>query len=140
MNGAVNGQAGAGNGAATVAALPAAAVTLQTEAVASVTVRLVYRGRDTMLTLRGASGGEVMTRLDAALTWLDQHGATPAATSTSSGQGQQAAAETTPTCPTHGRPMRVGRRGGFFCPVKIAEDDGAGRPVYCRAKVNGGGS
>lgn len=120
------------NGAATVAALPTDLAALP-EAPASVTVKLAYRGHDVMLTLRGLDGRSVLTRLDVVLTWLAQHGATPAA---SSGNGQ-AAAETAPTCPTHGRPMKQGRRGGWYCPAKIAEDDGTGRPLYCRAKAGG---
>lgn len=124
-------------GAAALAALPAANVTLAPEAAASVTVRLAYRGRDVMLTLRGSTGGEVLSRLDVALTWLDAQGltSTPAPALASS-----TAAEHAPTCPTHGRPMKQGRKGGWFCPAKVAEDDGAGRPVYCRQRVNGGAS
>ncbi len=129
MNAAANGRTYV-EGAAALAALPA-----MSEAPASVTVRLPYRGRDVMLTLRGATGGEVLGRLDVALTWLEQHGATPAPAGMAA-----AAADVAPTCPTHGRPMKAGRKGGWFCPAKVAEDDGAGRPVYCRQRVNGGAS
>lgn len=129
MTGA-NGTAAAVNGGAALAALPAV-----TEAPASVTVKLAYRGHDVMLTLRGLDGRSVLGRLDAALTWLEQHGATPAPV----GAGARAVAAA-PTCPTHGGAMKAGKRGGWFCPVKIADDDGAGRPIYCRQRVSGGAS
>jgi len=48
------------------------------EAPCSWTVR--YRtaeGFDAMLTLRGGSGADVLTRAAAALTWLSEHGAAP---------------------------------------------------------------
>ena len=127
MTGA-NGTAAAVTGGAALAALPAV-----TEAPASVTVKLAYRGHDVMLTLRGLDGRSVLGRLDVALTWLEQHGATPAPV------GARAAAAA-PTCPTHGGAMKAGKRGGWFCPVKIADDDGAGRPIYCRQRVSGGAS
>lgn len=130
MNGTANGRTI--EGAAALAALPADLGALP-EAPAAVTVKLAYRGHDVMLTLRGMDGRAVLARLDAALTWLEAHGAAPAGASRPSGVAEAAA----PTCPTHGRPMRQGKRGGWFCPVKVADDDGAGRPVYCRAKAGG---
>lgn len=108
------------------------------EAPASVTVKLAYRGRDVMLTLRGLDGLTVLGRLDVALDWFEKHGATPATTSGSSTR-PAAAADLAPKCPTHGRPMKQGKRGGWYCPAKLADDDGTGRPLYCRAKSNGGG-
>jgi hypothetical protein len=38
-----------------------------------------------------------------------------------------------PLCPIHKKPMKPSQHGGWFCPVKIAEDDGSGKPVYCKA-------
>jgi len=143
VSGAANGTAGAMNGAATVAAPPTTVdLGALPEAPASVTVKVLYRGHDLLFTLRGLDGRSVLGRLDAALTWLEQHGATPAGSSTSStsstssGNGQ-AGAENAPTCPTHKRPMKAGRKGGWYCPAKIAEDDGTGKPLYCRAKAGG---
>lgn len=138
MNGTANGAAGAMNGAAVMAA-PLPDLTALPEAPASVTVKLAYRGRDVMLTLRGLDGRSVLGRLDAALDWLEQHGATPA-TSTTTSAGPAAAAVdqvAAPTCPTHGRPMKQGKRGGWYCPAKLADDDGTGRPLYCRARAGG---
>ena len=130
-----NGQAGAVNGAAMLAA-PTVDLGALPEAPASVTVKVLYKGFDVLLTLRGHDGRSVLGRLDTALTWLEQHGATPAQTSSSG----KATAEAAPTCPTHGRPMKAGKRGGWFCTVKLADDDGTGKPVYCRQRINGGGS
>lgn len=135
-----NGAAGAMNGAAVLAA-PLADLATLPEAPASVTVKVLYRGHDVMFTLRGLDGRSVLGRLDVALDWLEQHGATPA-TSTSSGSSTRPAdSGPAPTCPTHGKAMKAGRNGGWFCPVKIADDDGAGKPVYCRQRINknGGG-
>jgi len=47
------------------------------------------------------------------------------------GNGEEA-----PLCPTHNKPMKPSKHGkGFYCPVKIADDDGTGRPVYCKQQV-----
>jgi len=127
----LNGQNGRADGAALAA--PTVDLAALPEAPASVTVKLAYRGRDVMLTLRGLDGRSVLGRLDAALTWLEQHGATPATTS----GPRPAAAENAPNCPTHGRPMKQGKRGGWFCPVKLADDGGDGRALYCRARAAG---
>lgn len=129
---AINGM----NGAAP-AALPATSATW-TEAPASVNVRAHYRGFDVLLTLRADTGRDVLTRLGAALDWLEAHGATP----TTARPTSSPAPTDAPVCPTHGRAMRQGRRGGWYCPERIAEDGGDGRPAYCRQRVteNGGAS
>jgi len=44
-----------------------------------------------------------------------------------------------PTCPTHGKAMKQSKFGGWYCPVKIADDDGAGKAVYCKQKIKKGG-
>ena len=38
-----------------------------------------------------------------------------------------------PLCPIHNKPMKPSQHGGWFCPIKIADDDGSGQPVYCKA-------
>lgn len=48
-----------------------------TEAPASVNIKIMLRGYDCMLTLRAESGGEVLGKLDAAITWLSEHDAYP---------------------------------------------------------------
>jgi hypothetical protein len=40
-----------------------------------------------------------------------------------------------PTCPTHNRQMKPGKNGGWYCSAKIAENDGTGKPVYCKQKA-----
>ena len=42
-----------------------------------------------------------------------------------------------PLCPTHNRPMKMGKGGSWYCPVKVADDDGTGRPVYCKQRKAG---
>lgn len=129
---------GAMQGGAVALAAPAVSTALQLpEAPASVTVKVMYRGFDVMLTLRDIDGRAALGKLDAALGWFEAHGATPAPTYNSrpARQGAPIGDTTTaaaPVCPTHNRPMKPGRKGGFFCPTKIADDDGTGRPVYCR--------
>ena len=47
-----------------------------------------------------------------------------------------------PQCPTHNRPMQPSKHGGYFCPVKVADDDGTGKAAYCKQRVkrrHGGG-
>ena len=98
-----------------------------TEAPTSITVKFAIRGFDTMLTLRGESGAEVLPKLQGALDWLQKAGASP---TTRGGNGNA------PLCPAHGSPMKRSKLGsGWFCPKKIAEDDGTGKPVYCKEKV-----
>ena len=92
------------------------------EAPASVTVKLAYRGHDVMLTLRDADGRAVLSRLDAALDYLEDQGATPAGN-----QGQSGAQAS--ACPECGGSMKESKYGGLFCPSKKA--DGS----YCKGRI-----
>ena len=105
-----------------------------TEAPASATVDAISpSGRRWLLTTRAATVGELMQRVEYLDKWLSDHawtaGKGASAPVTQAGQAAEA-----PTCPTHGKPMKQGRRG-WYCPVKIADDDGTGRPAYCRQTV-----
>jgi len=40
-----------------------------------------------------------------------------------------------PLCPVHNVRMKRSKYGGWYCPVKIADDDGTGKPVYCKQRV-----
>ena len=40
-----------------------------------------------------------------------------------------------PNCPAHNRPMKQSQRGGWYCTAKIADNDGTGKPVYCKQKA-----
>lgn len=100
-------------------------------------------GFDIMLTLRSDDGGELMPRALAALKWLQDNGFAPSRTN---GYSRQPAANGTtgpaagqaPTCPVHGTEMKVSKHGsGFFCPTKVADDDGTGKPVYCKQRIGG---
>lgn len=90
------------------------------------------RGYDCMLTLRGDNLKAVMTTAMAALAAMAAQGCKP-------GNGHAAAigsnGQPAPICPTHGKPMKQSQRGGWYCPQRIAEDDGSGKPIYCKAKA-----
>ena len=89
-----------------------------------------------MLTIRGGEGADLMPKALKALEWLEGQGFSPSyrrhngKASTSSGDNGKA-----PVCPTHGKPMQASKYGGWYCPVKIADDDGTGKAVYCKQKV-----
>lgn len=102
------------------------------EAPASINLRFSYKNyHGIQLTLRANSGQEVLRKLSGALAKLAEMGATPAgAGAQSQGEDGNSAA---PPCPTHGTLMKRSKHGdGHYCPQKIADDDGAGRPVYCK--------
>ena len=112
--------------------------TLSSEAPVSWNTRYVDpRGYDCMLTLRGSDLKQVMTVATAALAAMAAQGckpgtghASPAAAIGSNGTGAAG-----PLCPVHKTPMKQSKHGGWYCPAKVAEDDGSGRPVYCKAKA-----
>lgn len=103
------------------------------EAPVSATVKVSYRGSyDLLLTIRGTTGKDVLTRLDAAIDHLERVGSRP----TENGpQRRTEAPATGPVCPVHGKPMKAGKHGGFYCPVKVQDDAGDGRPLYCRQRA-----
>jgi len=38
-----------------------------------------------------------------------------------------------PVCPNHHKPMRKSDKGeGYYCTTRVLEDDGSGKPVYCK--------
>jgi len=88
-------------------------------------------GFDCMLTLRAIDAADLMPRALKALEWLTAQGFTAGPVRTShTGNGNSNA----PTCPTHHTPMKASQHGGWYCPVKVADDDGTGKPVYCKQK------
>jgi hypothetical protein len=126
------------------------------EAPVSWTVRYITpEGFDAMLTLRGTDTKTVLTTAKQAVQSMAAAGCkpqigsnghttpatngaeigsnghtTPATNGAEIGSNGQAV----PTCPTHG-PMKQSKHGGFYCPAKIADNDGTGKPVYCKAKA-----
>lgn len=126
-----------GNGAATTAPAPTFA-----EAPASATLRTISpTGYDIMWTVRADSVKALTERVTFLADWLGKQGYTPTptraaapATTAPNGQGNGQGAEAAPICPTHGKAMKQGRHG-WFCPVKLLDDDGTGRPVYCKQTV-----
>jgi hypothetical protein len=107
-----------------------------TEAPASINVKFKWRGFDTMLTLRDVSGKALLEKMGTALDTLEKMGAKPNGyrgngQNNSNGNNSEA-----PLCPTHNKPMKRSKFGnGWYCPVKIADDDGTGKAVYCKQKV-----
>jgi len=87
------------------------------------------------LTLRGTDGADLLPKTDQAINWLLEHGCQPGGNGYKKNNGQSAGNGNAPTCPTHGQPMKPSRYGGWYCAVKIAEDDGTGKAVYCKQKV-----
>ena len=104
-----------------------------TEAPASATARVVspVTGLEWMLTTRAATTRELLGQVRTLETWLIENG-WHAAPARAQGHGQAAQGDA-PTCPTHGKPMKQGKNG-WYCPVKLLEDDGTGRPVYCKQR------
>lgn len=89
-------------------------------------------GYDVLLTVRDADTSSLVKRLNLALGWLEQNGYRPTTNGARTGANGNGAA---PTCPTHNQVMKSSKHGGWFCPIKVADDDGAGRAVYCKQRV-----
>ena len=111
-----------------------------TEAPASINVKFLWQGFDTMLTIRDDKVNAALAKYRVAIEYLEKMGAapTPQRYGNANANAQQAGGNggEAPLCPTHGKPMLPSKHGeGFYCPVKIAEDDGTGKPVYCKQRV-----
>ena len=109
------------------------------EAPASVNVKVTSPGGyEYMITMRSGRVGEVLDQAQKLEAWLTKHNWTPAKNShthaANSVNGNGAPAGAAPLCPTHQKPMKPGQKGGFYCPQKIADDDGTGKPVYCKQR------
>lgn len=107
-----------------------------TEAPASCTVKVISpAGFEYLLTMRSTRVADVLSQAATLESWLTSHNWTPAPTRQASQTATQAPATgaTAPICPTHG-PMKQGKRG-WYCPHKLADDDGTGRAVYCKYTV-----
>ena len=107
------------------------------EAPASATVEAYdSSGRRWLLTTRAATTGELLTRLPVLTGWLDDHGwqARTPGKAQARGDAANSVQGEPPLCPTHQKPMKPGKNGGWYCPVKLLEDGGDGRPVYCKQR------
>lgn len=99
------------------------------------TARVLIGGLDCLLTVPAWADPSDLARLVGLAEALAALGATPAPSGPgpfAAGAGARLPAPGAPSCPAHGTPMRQGRRG-WFCPAKVADDDGTGRPSYCKA-------
>ena len=110
-----------------------------TEAPASWNCKYISaEGFDCMLTLRGESGGDLLPKTQAAIAWLQEHGAQPTrlpSGTIANGNGQPAAAPTLPDgspdpawCSIHGIAMTRREKDGQ---VWYSHKDGDG---WCRGK------
>lgn len=103
-----------------------------TEAPASITFKISYRGFDDVLfTLRAGSGLELLAKIDPAIDKLESMGATPAHRGSARTNGNGAG----PACPDGHGPMKASTKkaGSFYCPAAIAES--AGKKIYCQQKA-----
>lgn len=109
----------------------AAAAATHAEAPASATVKATHTatGYEWLLTCRADSVRDLVARVEYLTTWLADNGWTPA-TSRPAAPSSTATADA-PVCPTHGCAMKQGRRG-WYCPTKILDDGGDGKPIYCK--------
>ena len=111
-------------------AAPTGAASTLPEAPCAATVKVLDPdGREWLLTVRTSTVAELLPRVTFLGEWLTSHEWKPAAARPST--STTAAAGDPPICPTHGCAMKQGRRG-WFCPTKILDDGGDGRPVYCK--------
>jgi hypothetical protein len=103
-----------------------------TEAPASVNVKFSFEGYDTMLTLRGESGGDVLPKLREAIGWLRGHGAQPTAGTNGNGAGHGPTVDEGPhVCPIHNVPMkRREKHGDVWYSHKAIGPNGA--EFWCR--------
>lgn len=82
------------------------------------------------LTLTGENMDAVLQAAHTALTALTRSTSKAAATTTPETNGAA------PMCPMHGKPMQRSTHGpGWYCTHKIAADDGAGKPVFCKQRI-----
>jgi len=116
-------------------------MTEHSEARFSLTTKLVdAQGLEWLVTIR--DGADLEAARDA---WavasqitagLIKAGATPAGANGHAPSNGNSHNGTAPLCPTHGTPMKRSQHGsGWYCSTKIAEDDGTGKPVYCKQRV-----
>lgn len=106
-----------------------------TEAPASITVSYTWHGFNCTLTLRDATGADLLKKAEVAITHLEKLGATPTpakpAGPTNGGTGAPAGdAGEPPICKYHGKMKRSSKFAGWYCSHKLA--DGSG---YCTEKV-----
>jgi len=82
------------------------------EAPASASVKATVRGRDTMFTLRGESGAELLPKLMGLMDWLDSQ-------TVRDHDGAK-------LCPVHGARLQPSKfeKGKMFCPAKTGDGDG----------------
>jgi hypothetical protein len=98
-----------------------------------VTVDVTFKGYNVTLTLRGDAGADVLPKLETALGWLAERGATP----TGNGRpGQEPEGEPDPSiCPIHHVQMQRREKQGDVWYSHKAIDPETGAEYWCRGKA-----
>jgi hypothetical protein len=105
-----------------------------TEAPASINLKFQFKGYDSMLTLRGESGAEVLPKLEAAITWLSDHGA--CGLISFGGNGTEGGNEPeAKVCPIHHVQMRRREKHGDVWWSHKAINPETGEEYWCRGKA-----
>jgi len=104
-----------------------------TEAPASVNIKFSLDGYDTMLTLRGDSGADVLPKLQAAIGWLAEQGAETTASSNGNGASGETEAK---VCPIHHVAMRRREKNGDVWWSHKAINPDTGAEYWCRGKAD----
>jgi len=106
-----------------------------TEAPASWNTRYISKqGFECQLTLRADDPMQLLKLANEIMAKMVEAGVKPAGSNGHASNGETAQGEA-PLCPTHNKAMKPSKAGGWYCPVKIAEDGGDGKPVYCKQRV-----
>jgi hypothetical protein len=111
------------------------------EAPASASAKMVSpQGIEWLLTVRDFTVNGLLHKAKVLEDHLLKDGWTPARNgygrSTAPAGDAPAANGAAPLCPTHKTPMKPSKHGkGFYCPQKVADDDGTGKPVYCKQTI-----
>jgi hypothetical protein len=109
------------------AAAPVAPAATYSEAPASLTLKIAYRGyADILFTLRDSSGAGLLDKLNVVIDRFEKMGITP---SSVRGGGPATASGDAPMCPDDHGPMKQGKRG-WFCSKVVTEVQG--KKIYCR--------
>lgn len=103
---------------------------------ATLTIYFVSDGFQCSLTLEAEDAADLLKKLQATTTWLRAQGAQPGEVANNTPSEAASGNGGAPVCPKHGTPMRQSTKGkGWYCPTKILDDDGTGKPVYCKARA-----
>ena len=111
------------------------------EAPGSATVKVTVNGYGWLYTIRNDDPAELLENLQHVTNAMITLGYLPDKGGAAAGGGGQrrpyaAPDPNAPICPSHHKPMLLSKSGNnYFCSGKLADDDGTGKPVYCKYTV-----